>query len=218
MDRTGAPPGTWLLCITYVCFILNHTFNIKTGNVPLTHLTGTTVLLRFYFWQKVYYKAVESDFPTKSTEVVGHIVGISEHCGHALTWKILAADTNISSICSLVRPFLSDDANLCAEMLGGKDFKEDNLQGAPIIELRYDYKSSKHVSTELDSVDQEQSKLRFVFNPEELVSRTFVMDQHDDGQQVSARIVKLIKDHQCNIDKIPSKLKFLFSINYDHAE
>ena len=79
MDRTGAPPETWLLCLTYVCFLLNHTFNMTTGNVPLTHLTGTTVdisvLLRFYFWQKVYYKAVDSDFPFQSTENVGHIVG-----------------------------------------------------------------------------------------------------------------------------------------------
>jgi hypothetical protein len=76
-------------------------------NVPLTQLTGSTVdisvLLQFHFWQKIYYKAVDVDFPSDSPDAFGHIVGISEHCGHALTWQILTVDSN-----------------LCAEMLGGE--------------------------------------------------------------------------------------------------
>jgi hypothetical protein len=100
---------------------------MTTGNVPLTHLTGTTVdisvLLRLYFWQKVYYKAVDSAFQSNSTEAVGHIVGISEHCGHALTWKILASDTNIIIFSSLVRPFLSDDANFFLKCLVGRSLR-----------------------------------------------------------------------------------------------
>ena len=53
MDRTGAPPETWLLCTQYVCFLMNHTYNKTIGSVPLQALTGTTVdispLLRFHF-------------------------------------------------------------------------------------------------------------------------------------------------------------------------
>jgi hypothetical protein len=33
MDRTGGPPETLLLCLQYVCFHLNHTYNMTTGNV-----------------------------------------------------------------------------------------------------------------------------------------------------------------------------------------
>jgi hypothetical protein len=40
MDRTGAPPETWLLCIHYVCFLLNQTYNTSIKNVPLIQLTG----------------------------------------------------------------------------------------------------------------------------------------------------------------------------------
>ena len=57
-----------------------------------------------------------------------------------------------------------------------------------------------------------------VFNPEELVGRTFLMDPHEDGQQFRARIVKLIKDHEDSIEDNPTKLKFLLSVNDDKAE
>jgi hypothetical protein len=90
MDRTGAPPKTWLFCLHYACFLLNHRFNTSINNVQLNKLTGNTVdisvLLRFQFWEKVYYKSIaKSKFPLHSTEKVGNIVGISENCGHALT-------------------------------------------------------------------------------------------------------------------------------------
>jgi hypothetical protein len=98
MDRTGAPPYTWLLCLTYVCYLFNHTYNHTLGAIPLQLLLGITVdisvLLRFYFWQRVYYKLSESHFPSESREGIGRIVGISEHVGNALTWKILTEDTH----------------------------------------------------------------------------------------------------------------------------
>ena len=91
LDRSGAPDYTWLLCLQYVCFLLNHTYNDNIQGVPLQHLTGDTpdisVLLRFHFWQKVYYKKVDGHFPSDSVEDVGHIVGISDDCGHALTYN-----------------------------------------------------------------------------------------------------------------------------------
>ena len=223
MDRTGAPPNTWLLCLQYVCYLLNHSYNITTGGVPLTQLTGSTVdisaLLRFYFWQKVYYKAVDVDFPSDSPEAVGHIVGISEHCGHALTWKILTVDSNSIIFRSLVRPFSPDDPNLRADMLGGE---ASDLQHAPIIKSRHDPDhGSKPISTSIANDDQDNEngeKPSVVFNPEELVGRTFLMDPHEDGQQFRARIVKLIKDHEDSIEDNPTKLKFLLSVNDDKAE
>jgi hypothetical protein len=60
LDRTGAPAHTWLLALQYVCFLLNHMYKTTLNAVPLTCLQGTTVdisvLLRFHFWQPVYFK------------------------------------------------------------------------------------------------------------------------------------------------------------------
>jgi hypothetical protein len=51
LDRTGAPAHVWLLCLQYVCCLLNHTCNSTINAVPLTCLNRTTVninpLLRF---------------------------------------------------------------------------------------------------------------------------------------------------------------------------
>jgi hypothetical protein len=65
--------------------------------VPLTKLLGSAVdmspLLCFHIWKRVYYHQSETSFPSDSKEGLKNIVGISEHCGHALTYKVLTADT-----------------------------------------------------------------------------------------------------------------------------
>ena len=91
--------------------------------VPLTCLNDVTVdisvLLRFHFWQPVYFKLSKSSFPSESKENLGHIVGISEHCGHALTYKVLSSESDVIIYRSLLRPATSDDANVRAYMSGG---------------------------------------------------------------------------------------------------
>jgi hypothetical protein len=86
----------------------------------LTKLLGSTVdispLLCFHFWECVYYQQSETSFPSDSKEGLGHIVGISEQCGHALMYKVLTADTRHVIYRSLVRPVTHDDANLRASM------------------------------------------------------------------------------------------------------
>ena len=145
MDRTGAPAFTWLLCLLYVCYLLNHTFNEGIKAVPLNKLTGSTVdispLLRF--WQKVYYKQAENTFPSESKEGVGYIVGISEHVGPMMTWKVLNADTNKVLYRSQVRPFDSKDINLRAELFGG----EDDPTTKKFIKSRFDKNGGVGVRT-----------------------------------------------------------------------
>ena len=92
----------------YVCFVLNHVCNFTIKNVPLNAATGSTCdispLLRFHFYQPVYYILDDSNFPSESTEAYGHFVGISENVGHAMTFKILTSDTNKIIHRSNVRP------------------------------------------------------------------------------------------------------------------
>jgi hypothetical protein len=96
LDRFCALDYTWLLCLQYVCNLLNNAFNNTLKGIPLQLLSGISVdispLLQFHLWQKVYYKSVNSGFPSDSVEIMG-LFGISEHCGHALTYKVLNAKT-----------------------------------------------------------------------------------------------------------------------------
>ena len=213
MDRTGAPPSTWLLCLTYVCFLLNHTYNFSIKGVPMTKLTGVTpdisVLLKFFFWQKVYYKKVDSGFPSESTEAVGHIVGISEHVGHALTWIVLTEDTQKLLHRSIVRPFTHDDPNFRAEMSGGETANTT-------IKLSSDLDEPIHSTFILDQeIEPEPPPPPPIFNPEELVGRTFLLDQLPNGEIHRAKIVGMIKDHESKVNENPTMLKFRVKINDD---
>jgi hypothetical protein len=98
LDRSGSPAYTWLLCLFYVCFLLNHAFNATINGVPLQKLNGSTPdispLLRFYWWQPVYYRMDDSDFPSDSREGRGHWVGVAKNIGHVMTYKIFTDDTH----------------------------------------------------------------------------------------------------------------------------
>lgn len=212
MDRAGAPPYTWLLCLMYVCYLLNHTYNITVNGVPLTNLTGITVdispLLRFHFWQKVYFLREESSFPSESKEAVGHIVGISEHCGPALTWKILTADTQKVIFRSQVRPCKEGDLNLRVSTEDDKESIDD-----PVIKSR----PHKAPDGNLEATNHVPPPVPII-NPDDLVGRTFLMDEDDTGQRFRARIVKLVEDHESTLEENPTRVKFLCSINGDKAE
>jgi hypothetical protein len=97
LDRSGAPAYTWLLCLMYVCFFLNNTWCEAVDDIPIRMSMGSTndisPLLCFHFWEPVYVKFDDSDFPSDSREKCGHFIGISESVGHAMTFKISMDDT-----------------------------------------------------------------------------------------------------------------------------
>ena len=57
-----------------------------------------------------------------------------------------------------------------------------------------------------------------IMNPEDLVGRTFLLDQQEDGQKFRARIVEAINAHEDKVQKNPELLKFRCSINNDQYE
>ena len=115
LDRTGSPGYLWLLCLMYVCFLLNHTASAALAYAtPLQRATGSTPdispLLRFTWYEPVYYKVDDSAFPSESREELGRFVGIAEHVGHAMTFKILTEDTFKIIYWSNVRSALKSSA------------------------------------------------------------------------------------------------------------
>ena len=98
MDRTGSPPGLWLLALMYVVYILNNTAAPIFNWIPLiAFLTGLTNsisrMLRFQWYEPVQDKLDDSDFPSESRELSGRFVRIAKHCGHAMTIKVVTDDT-----------------------------------------------------------------------------------------------------------------------------
>jgi Reverse transcriptase (RNA-dependent DNA polymerase) len=184
----------------------------KIQGVPLQHLNGHTpdiiVLLRFHFWKKVYYQKVDSHFPSDSTESLGHIVGISDHCGHALTYKVFNPSTQKVIHCSLIPPAVTSDPNLCVELLGG----ESKSAITPVIHSCHDdmLRDSKQPSTQ----DSAESTIAPIINPEELIGRTFLLD----NQKFHARIVKPVDDHTSQLENDKDRMKILLSLDEDSRE
>ena len=65
-------------------------------------------------------------FPSETIEGHGHFVGISEHVGNVMTFKILTSDTNKIIYRSVVRSAESFDRNHRSEM-GRNDHHADDL-------------------------------------------------------------------------------------------
>jgi transposase InsO family protein len=75
LDQTGAPAYCWLLCLMYVCFVLNNAFSEVIQSTPLHQAYGTdndiSPMLYFSFYNLVYYLVDETTFPSESKELCG---------------------------------------------------------------------------------------------------------------------------------------------------
>jgi hypothetical protein len=112
MDHSGCPPYIWFLALSYVTFCLNNCVdpNLADGTksplqVATFLMTDISPLLNFYFWEPVYFLMDESEqsFPGKSKELCGRWVGISEHIGNKMTYKIITDDTGEETCQSSIR-------------------------------------------------------------------------------------------------------------------
>jgi len=242
LDRTGALPSTWLLCLEYVCTLLNHTYNNSIKMVPLQALDGSTVdisaFLRFHFWQTVYYKVDDSDFPSDSREERGRMVGIARNVGHALTYRILTDTTQKVIYRSNCRPADPKSANLRLDPIDG----ENDTPSNPVLKSRFDFGSlgrppGTHSIRRSDGEnfddsspnrdtlygednDNFQSPLCSapIRNPHDLIGRTFLLPKQGDGQRLRARIVEAIEDHDAAVANNNEHKKFRLSINNDEYE
>ena len=80
MNRSGAPANCWLICLIYMCYLLNHiAFTALDGEIPLFTLPGTTpdisIILLFTFYQPVFYATYDQNIPSESEEKAGYLVG-----------------------------------------------------------------------------------------------------------------------------------------------
>ena len=92
-------------------------------------LTGNTVdismLLRFHWYERVYFRTEDAPFPSTSKETAGYFVGFNDHVGHQLTFAILCDETKRivyrSEVRSAENPFT---INCCADNWGDQDSPE----------------------------------------------------------------------------------------------
>ena len=99
LNQTGAPANYWLLCMSYVCYILNHiSCKSLNGQIPLTHLYGVTpdisILMMYTFYQSVYYASHNKSFPPTSEQKHAFWDSFGGYVGDAITHKLLDSSSN----------------------------------------------------------------------------------------------------------------------------
>ena len=120
MNTSGCPACCWLLCLQYICVVLNHLASlILQGICPVQALEGPTphvsFMLHFSFYEPVYYMIDSSEpdlnFPSSSNEKKNYWVGFTDNQGNCLTWRILTEDTQNIIIRSGIRSALKTTTN-----------------------------------------------------------------------------------------------------------
>ena len=120
MNTSGCPACCWLLCLQYICAVLNHLASpTLQGICPVEALQGTTpdvsFMLHFSFYEPVYYRIDSSEpdlnFPSSSNEKKGYWVGFADNQGDSFTWRILTEDTQKIIIHSGVQSALRTTTN-----------------------------------------------------------------------------------------------------------
>ena len=213
LDRTGAPPSLWLQALMYVCLVLNLTSNASLNYaVPYTVLTGVTpdisALLQCEWYEPVYYREEEAEFPSVSKEKLGWFVGVAEHVGYAMTYKVLTKDSSKIIFRSAIRSARDPKTqNKRAE-------KDTNYNPPMIIKSRIDDK------VEIDGTDADDRNNLYsmpIVDPEDLIGRTFLVPTNN-GEIHRAKIVECIQQHDETVATSSEHIRFRCSINDDKYE
>ena len=218
MDRSGSPAYTWLLCLLYVCFLLNYTWCAAIQDIPICALDGSTPdispMLRFYWWQPVYYMIDDSDFPSQSREKRGHWVGISEHCGHAMTWKILTDDTQKVIHRSNVRPATSAAPNYRLDPLHGEDILDPVIKSKKFV----GWPNDEPYPDDKEAPEVVKTPSMPIIDPVDLVGRSFLKETEEDGQRFRVQIVEALDKQEKDLNSDAAHIHFRCSVNDDEYE
>ena len=109
MNTSGCPACCWLLCVQYICVVLNHLASstlqgICPGQALQRPTPDFSFLFHFSIYEPVYYRIDSSEpnlnFPSSSNEMKNYWVGFADNQGDSITWRILTEDTQKIIICS----------------------------------------------------------------------------------------------------------------------
>ena len=170
----------------------------------LLALTGITpdisIILLFTFYQPVFYASYDQHF-TESEERAGYWVRFGEHCGDAMTHKILDHDTQKIIYRSAVRPKKSSSPNHRRAPHGGEvsassDPSEDKTSsGSPLGSSEGSSPEQKAPTVFIRSRDDENpsgSKHMPTFDHSDLIGRTFLLPPEENGERHRAKVTRQV--------------------------
>ena len=230
MNTSGCPACCWLLCLQYICVVLNHLASpTLQGICPVQALEGTTpdisFLLHFSFYEPVYYRIDSSEpdlnFPSSSNEKKGYWVGFADNQGDSLTWRILTGDTQKIIIRSGVRSALTTTTNQRLASPSGEGttlpfpipYSQQSQNSLPLDPLDASTPNFEHFVKSQTGEDEDNPIPMANIGIPNLLGRSFLLPPEDNGERHMAKVID-IDDH----GQTPEDIKFKLKINKDQAE
>ena len=230
MNTSGCPACCWLLCLQYICVVLNYLASpTLQGICPVQALEGTTpdisFLLHFSFYEPVYYRIDSSEpdlnFPSSSNENKGYWVGFADNQGDSLTWRILTEDTQKIIIRSGVRSALRTTTNqhLASPSREGTTlpfpipYPQQSSNSLPLDPLDASTPNFEQFVKSQSGEDEDNPIPMANIDIPNLLGRSFLLPPEDNGERHMAKIID-IDDHGQHLEDIKFKLK----ISKDQAE
>ena len=229
MNTSGCPAFCWLLCLQYICVVLNHLASpTLQGICPVQALEGTTpdisFLLHFSFYEPVYYRIDSSEpdlnFPSSSNEKKGYWVGFADNQGDSLTWRILTEDTQKIIIRSGVRSALRTTTNQRLASPSGEGTTlplpipySQSQNSLPLDPLDASTPNFEHFVKSQTGEDEDNPIPMANIDIPNLLGRSFLLPPEDNGERHMAKVID-IDDHGQTLEDVKFKLK----INKDQAE
>ena len=215
MNRSGAPANCWLLCMIYVCYILNHiACGALNGSIPLLVLYGITpdisIMILYTFYQPVFYATHDQHFPSESEERAAFWVGFGEHCGDAMTHKLLDKITQKIIYRSAVRRLTKSNPNHRLTEDGG----EASTSKQPSSKIPTCFIRSRQ-----DDADPSHIKPMPEFDPDDLIGRTFLLPPQENGERLRAKVTKKVVEEieAADGNRIPN-INFILDIGEGKVE
>ena len=207
MNMTAAPAYCWLLCLQYVCFIMNRlALQSIHWRTPYEKLNGSTpdisMIYRFKFYDRVYFKRDESrggeSFPSKSNETAGRFVGFSEDVGHTMTYKVLTEDTMKVLHRSRIK-LASVDPNLRLDNPTPPSEQNATTDTTPA--------STGQPVVTTDTLDESMRPLAN-FTTDDLIGRSYLSQPEEDGTRRRIKIIEQLDDVDGILANDPNMIKF----------
>ena len=224
MNSSGCPPSAWLLCLQYVCVLINHMSSPAMDGLPPLHaLTGQTpdisFLLQFSFWEPVHHRVnpnePSSNFPSISNERKGYWVV-----------SLTMLETNFPGKFSLRIPTtLSSDLRSGVSITSPLIFVMSCLQGRAIF-LTPTLTLMKIHQTSLTRIlwNQSECEDNSSLNPNPTPMATFIVDDligrflllpsgQDSHKKTRATVTKKIEELDQDSANRGEHIKFLLKLN-----
>ena len=208
MNTSGCTACCWLLCLQYICVVLNHLASpTLQGICPVQALEGTTpdisFLLHFSFYEPVYYRIDSSEpdlnFPSSSNEKKGYWVGFADNQGDSLTWRILTEDTQKIIIRSGVRSALRTTTNQHHASPSGEGttlpfpipYPQQSQNSLPLDPLDASTPNFEQFVKSQSGEDEDNPIPMANIDIPNLLGRSFLLPPEENGERHMAKIIDI---------------------------